>query len=328
MSRNCPVVFFLMVICAASGCASLRSTWNNTSFDQTTVTGEAKEKKSEAKNPSGDRVIDKQPVILASFSEHGESVPEEAKAVVGQSTPSNRYQQPRLVDKLWSDQVNFYTRSNWKFATASIGVAATLAHTDIDQDFRNWWQDDFDSLTNDSFIQFTNSFGDGRMSLSVVGSAAIIGTIAGDAPWADATSEWGFRSLRSYAAGVPALLFLQLATGASRPGETSAESDWVPFHDDNGASGHAFMGAVPFICAAQMTENPLLTTLCYSGSVATAVSRIDTDFHYLSQVILGWSVALLACDAVTLTESESKNYSLVPLVSGDGTVGIAVEYLP
>ena len=40
--------------------------------------------------------------------------------------------------------------------------------------------------------------------------------------------EWGNRCFRSFAAGTPALLAVQAATGASRPGETNAESDWVP----------------------------------------------------------------------------------------------------
>ena len=40
------------------------------------------------------------------------------------------------------------------------------------------------------------------------------------------------------------MLLMQRVTGASRAGESDSGSHWRPFHDSNGVSGHAFMGAV------------------------------------------------------------------------------------
>jgi membrane-associated phospholipid phosphatase len=227
---------------------------------------------------------------------------------------------------LWTDQRNFYTRSDYRFAAMSLGLAATFAHTDVDEDFRNWWQEDVRSNAWDDFSHFTKPFGDGYISVAIMGTGAVFGSLAKETWIGELSGEWGRRSLRSIAVGAPALLFLQAATGAGRPGEWSSESDWVPFKDTNGASGHAFMGAVPFLVAAQMTDNRLLSGLWYTGSLMCGVSRINDDAHYLSQVILGWSLAQLACEAVDLTESERGDIEVVPMVGQGGTVGIGVQF--
>ena len=74
--------------------------------------------------------------------------------------------------------------------------------------------------------------------------------------------------------GAPATGVLQVAIGASRPSETAAGSRWRPFHDNNGVSGHAFVGAVPFLAAAKYTDNRLLQVALIAASTVTASSRI------------------------------------------------------
>jgi membrane-associated phospholipid phosphatase len=125
--------------------------------------------------------------------------------------------------------------------------------------------------------------------------------------------------------GLPPLVVTQRLTGASRPGESSAESDWIPMHDSNGVSGHAFIGAFPWITAAKMAENPWEKAGWYFASTLTGWSRINDDAHYTSQVILGWSLAYLACDAVAQTERQlDYRFTPVPLPDGVG-VGVVFE---
>jgi len=61
-------------------------------------------------------------------------------------------------------------------------------------------------------------------------------------------------------------------TGASRPSE--GDSKWRPLKDSNGLSGHAFIGAVPFITAAKMNDNPYIKTILYGFSVLPGLTRI------------------------------------------------------
>jgi len=122
------------------------------------------------------------------------------------------------------------------------------------------------------------------------------------------------------------MLLMQSLLGGSRPGEASVESQWKPFDDDNAVSGHAFVGAVPFITAAKMTENRWLKSGLYLCSTFTAWSRVDHDRHYLSQVCLGWWMAYLACDAVDGTEQKDRCYEVAPVVTREVTgVGITVR---
>ena len=132
------------------------------------------------------------------------------------------------------------------------------------------------------------------------------------------------RSLRGLLVGAPVVGFLQVATGGSRPGEADYGSYWRPLNDDNGVSGHSFLGAVPFLVAAKRADGLLLKTAFFVGSGLAGYSRLNDDAHYLSQVLLGWWVAYLSVEATQLTEQSHLQYRLVPLTI-DGLVGVGVE---
>ena len=119
------------------------------------------------------------------------------------------------------------------------------------------------------------------------------------------------------------MLAMQMLTGASRPGETDDGSTWKPFQDNNGVSGHSFIGAVPFLCAAKMTDDPLWKAAFYAGSTLAGLSRINDDRHYTSQVFLGWWMAYLAATAVDQTQSG--NWAVYPWPTADG-MGVEVDY--
>jgi len=83
------------------------------------------------------------------------------------------------------------------------------------------------------------------------------------------------------------------------------------------------MGAMPFITAAQMTENPWTNGCLYSLSVLPAWSRVNDHDHYLSQAVLGWWMAYLAASAVNRTDLANQDVTLEPWVTPDGA-GVAL----
>ena len=121
------------------------------------------------------------------------------------------------------------------------------------------------------------------------------------------------------------MLLMQRVTGASRPGESNSGSHWRPFHDCNGVSGHAFMGAVPFLCAGKMTDEIPFKVAFYAASVFPCVQRIVSDKHYISQTFLGWTMAYVAATAVDRTEQADRRVTVFPVFTDDG-VGAGVEY--
>ena len=138
--------------------------------------------------------------------------------------------------------------------------------------------------------------------------------------------EWGSRSLRMFVVGAPPLYVMQQVTGSSRPGESSAGSHWHFLNDNNGVSGHAFIGAVPFLAAAEMVENPWAKGGLYACSTLCAFSRVDVNAHYPSEVFLGWYLAVASSIAVNRTEIRFAGIDMkvVPLPVSNGS-GVALE---
>jgi hypothetical protein len=112
---------------------------------------------------------------------------------------------------------------------------------------------------------------------------------------------------------------LQVGLGSDRP--FADDSRWHPFRHNHGVSGHAFVGAVPFLTAASMTDSYVLKALLVAGSFGPAWSRIHTDDHYFSQVFLGWAIAYLSVQSVNQTESR---FRIVPCEMPRG-VGMGVQ---
>ena len=226
---------------------------------------------------------------------------------------------------LWTDHGNFYSRGTMRDLLLGIGAGSILANTSLDGDFQDWYQDDVRSLGTDDFAAFSKTFGEGQFVIPTMAGLAVLGALCDYTPCGDLVKDFGCRSTRAYLVGAPPTLLLQFGLGASRPGETSRGSQWKPFDDVNGVSGHALVGAVPFITAAKMTDNPCLKGGLYLCSTFTAWSRVNDDRHYLSQACLGWWIAYLACRAVDDTEDEDEHLTLSPIVSPD-MVGLGADY--
>lgn len=223
------------------------------------------------------------------------------------------------------DYKNYYSLENAARLAVGFGVGAALANTDVDQKIRDWYQNDVRSSGTDQFARIAKPFGNGEYVVGAVTAGWLAGELFYDHPAGDALSLWGQRSLRSIAVGAPPMLLMQYVTGGSRPGETSAESHWKPFTDNNGVSGHSFACAVPFINAAQMTDEWPLKLGFYACSTLAGLSRINDDAHYTSQVILGWWMAYCAATAVDETGPTSHHWSVTPLPMAGGA-GMAVTY--
>jgi len=235
-----------------------------------------------------------------------------------------RYKESLKSFYQWDTALNF---------GVSLGFGAILANTSCDQNFRNWYQEDFRSSGTDDWSRFCKIFGEGHYVIPAYLATSIAYRYLDEYWNLDAGSgknfgQWASRSSQAILVGFPVLLVGQYATGASRPSdEKSWGSHWKPFTDNHGISGHAFLGAVPFITAAQMTDHFLLKSVLYFGSTLTGWSRINDDAHYLSQAILGWYLAYLSCRAVTRTENPNfgRGLTVFPLVTAD-TVGVGITY--
>jgi hypothetical protein len=228
--------------------------------------------------------------------------------------------------RLLSDYRNMYCSERILGLGLVLAIAAPIANTHADQGIRDWYQKHGRSRTADEIANAGRQLGDHWVVLPFMIGASLGGRLIPDDYCGDVFSEWGDRSLRALMVGAPAVGLLQIGLGSSRPGETG--SHWRPFHDNNGVAGHGFVGAVPFLAAASMTECQPLRWLLVAGSFWTTWSRIHDDSHYTSQALLGWTIAFLATQAVGQTQFDASNrvsFQACDIPNGVG-VGVMFKY--
>jgi hypothetical protein len=243
--------------------------------------------------------------------------------------PWARSRYPRLARsgyKVLEDYRNFYSCESLTWTAAAFGAGALMANTGFDTTMQNAWQEGVRPTDVGTFFSDCKVIGEGKYALPIFGAAALTGVLLEGRPGGDIVGEWGSRSLRIFVVGGPPVYLLQLATGASRPGEGSAGSQWHFFNDNNGVSGHAFVGAIPFLAAAEMVENPWAKGTLYVCSTFVGFSRMTDNAHYPSQAFLGWYLAFASSLAVNRTETHfaGMEVRVVPLPVADQG-GLAVE---
>ncbi len=120
-----------------------------------------------------------------------------------------------------------------------------------------------------------------------------------DAWWrTNAFTRWGRGNFEAMVVGLPVLWTLQRGLGANRPSSDDANPRWRPLAADNSASGHAFIAAIPWLTLARRAPARVVRPLARGASVLTGWSRLNDRKHYLSQVVLGWTIAWNAVEAV------------------------------
>jgi hypothetical protein len=229
-----------------------------------------------------------------------------------------------ITIETWLDYGDFYSCRTLALLGAGLGTAAVLANTSLDREFQDWHDEQVKSSGTDDFASAVKWLGDGRVMIPVVAGSAFLEPLGdcGD-PLLAAIGQWGSRCSRSLLVGGPPMLALKYFLNASRP-EDEFTSRWRPFdspYREGAVSGHAFVGAIPFLNAAMMTDDLGWQILLYGASTLTAWSRINDRRHYLSQAMLGWWLAWLSADVVDRTEFFQQNFILIPQAIGDG-VGV------
>lgn len=234
-----------------------------------------------------------------------------------------------LLHRLAHDQMRFYTTDYLLPLGVAVGIGAAVANTQLDAQIQSHFRSSVLNASSDDWFQHLHAskeLGNGVYTLPIFGAAWLANEWIDGPPIFEATGTWGERSMRGFLVGAPVVIAGQLLTGGSRPSELDTSSNWQPFQDNNGVSGHAFMSSLPFITAAKMTKNLWAKSAFYAGSAIGPLSRMNDNAHYPSQVGLGWCIAYLAASAVDQNATGSASaWTLKPLTTTNGS-GIAAEY--
>jgi len=224
------------------------------------------------------------------------------------------------------DHAEFYGLDHVPEALLAVGIGAILANTSADESIRDEYQDDVRSRVTDRWATVAKTLGEGKYVLPGLAVAWLADRLVLQHLCDSPLGDWSDGCLRAVLVGGVPMAFWQRAFGGSRPGEVDHDSRWAPFRDANGVSGHSFIGAVPFLVAAEMCDEWWWKALFFAGSTCAGWSRVNDDAHYFSQVMLGWWLAYSASRAVVATnERAEEGYRFVPLMLPDGT-GMSVEF--
>lgn len=213
-----------------------------------------------------------------------------------------------------TDFQSFYLGTS-NLVRLGIGIAADAvpANTNADRWIRDKYQRNLRSGGTDDVAKVARVPG-----MALVAVPVTIGAYgAGHLLRNPTIREWSQRSFRATIVGAPSLLFLQSAIGSHRPDE--GNSHWNPFHASDGVSGHAYIGAVPLLTAAEMSDSPYRKGLFFALSTLPGLSRINDNEHYFSQTALGWYLAYLSCKVVAREDTapgRHTRFEVAPLPGG------------
>lgn len=218
----------------------------------------------------------------------------------------------RDASDLEDDYRNFYlnTGNLLRLGGGLVG-AGVVANTKADREIKNYYQDRLRSSGTDSAASVARVPGEIYVAVPLLLAVHIL---IPDSSSYSTVDTWAQKSLRALFLGGPLGLVLQRATGAERP--EANDSRWKPFKSSHGLSGHAFIGAVPFIMAARMEDNIYLKSMFYGLSVLPGLSRINDNQHYFSQVALGWYLAYLSSSVVDRKTDNRVSFVVVPQSGG------------
>ncbi len=196
------------------------------------------------------------------------------------------------------DYKHYYTKRNLFGLGLGVAVSSIFANSDLDQNIANWYQKSVRSHTTNALSNLLTPLGPQIFPLYI--GTALIGGAMVRAHKSGTLYTWSMDTIRSFVVGVPPALLLQASLGPTRPSSPSPHSDWKWFHGNEnvGLSGHAFAGAIPFLVAADMSENNVVRYGLYFASTLVGLARINDNQHYFSQVFLGWWVANSAVKVV------------------------------
>lgn len=260
--------------------------------------------------------------------QHSELAPLKAPILLGDEYLGNPAGPTTLAGRLWADQLNFYSPESLTLLGSGLIVGGAMANTSIDQQIHSHFQSSVRGATSDDWFETlhgSKELGNGKYTLPVFAAAWAVGEILPDSEIAAIGGRWGDRSLRGFLVGAPSLIVLQQFTGGSRPTEITEGSEWHPLRDNNGISGHSFMGSLPFITAAKMTNNQGLKLMYFAVSTLAPLSRVNDNAHYPSQVALGWWMAYLAASAIETTDNPNSRWHFYPYSTSDSS-GVLAEF--
>jgi membrane-associated phospholipid phosphatase len=187
-----------------------------------------------------------------------------------------------------------YSRRGVLMLFGGIAASAAFAYSGADDAVETWHAQRVKGRRSDAASQVLHEYGE-RFWFFYWAALALVDRYVVSTKW----TRHGRETFATLALGLPMLWTTQRALGAARPTDRTHGARFVPFADDNTASGHAFISAAPWLVALRRCPQPWAKALCALAVPWVGWSRLNDRKHYLGQILLGGWIAYLASGAVT-----------------------------
>jgi membrane-associated phospholipid phosphatase len=164
-----------------------------------------------------------------------------------------------------------------------------------DQEFREESQEARDRTTN-SIASIGNTFGDWRVLVPALSAGYLAGEIAGS----DAVKGTILRAGAAVALATGISSGLKYTIGRNRPDIAGTNIEFRPFSGSNSfPSGHTAAAFAIATAVADQTTDGWSDYLLYGAAGLTALSRINDNRHWTSDVLIGGLIGHLSAKWIT-----------------------------
>ena len=172
-------------------------------------------------------------------------------------------------------------------AVAGFVLAATLI---ADQSLRGQVQE-HRGKTSNAVARVGNGFGEPRYVLPLIGAGLLVGQIAGEG----SVTRVALRAAGAVAIAGGITTAAKFAIGRHRPGGADQADVFQPLSGRNSfPSGHTAVAFAVATAIAEETGDPWARAALYGAATLTALSRLNDDRHWVSDVFAGALVGHLS----------------------------------
>lgn len=209
----------------------------------------------------------------------------------------------------------YWEKSDWVVATFVLGT--TIGLYTYDQKIQEWAQDNR-SRMSDEIANLARPFGDLIYTLPPISGLYFYGHYFENE-----------KDRRIALLGVESLIISGIFTSAikfgghrHRPstGDTYDRWDGPGFSDSNLSfpSGHASSAfAIATVIASESGDRTFVSPLAYGIATLTALSRVNDNEHWASDVFFGSAIGYLTAKAIiNYNAGKNKNFAILPLTNG------------
>ena len=209
-----------------------------------------------------------------------------------------------------------WERSDWIKASLIMGVTVGLYI--FDQDIQEWVQENRDD-SSDNIASFAKPFGNGRYTLPPLGILYLYGHFYEN----EKAMRVSLLGLKSFVISGIFTQAIKFTGHRHRPNSGDPYDTWdgPSFSTDHLSfpSGHSAAAfSIATVIASEYDDKVLIPPLVYGIATLTALSRVNDNDHWTSDVFFGSAIGYFTAKAIIGLHDSKKdrNYSILPMING------------